>query len=141
MPVIAPATLPFIAPAIAAPVVDADRGTNHQIIVSPRSIFSASGPVPVAAALKGGIAGIAYSETITAQGGTSPYTFAITAGALPAGTAMSSGGLISGTPTTAATYSFTVKVTDTSSAFGTQAFTIIISAPAAAGGGAFVFLN
>jgi len=141
LPFLAPVTLPFIAPAIAAPVVDADRGANHQTIVSPRSILSASGPVPVGAALKGGVVGIAYFETITAQGGTSPYTYTISAGSLPAGTSMSSAGLISGTPMAAATYSFTVKVTDTAGAFGTQTFTIIISAPAAAGGGAFVFLN
>src|ERR1039458_1221903 len=55
-------------------------------------------PVPVAQQLKGGTIGIAYSETISAQGGTSPYTFALTSGSLPTGTSLNtSTGVISGT--------------------------------------------
>lgn len=87
-------------------------------------------PVPVAGALKGGTVGTAYSETISAQGGTTPYTFAATGGTLPTGTSLnSSTGVISGTPTTAGTFSFTVSVTDVNLNVGSQAFTIIIAAP------------
>lgn len=63
------------------------------------------------------IAGIPYSFPVTVVGGSPPYNFAITAGSLPIGTAMSpSTGLIAGTPSitsAAAGYSFTIRVTDT----------------------------
>ena len=39
----------------------------------------------------------AYSRTITASGGTSPYSYSIVAGALPAGISLSSAGVVSGT--------------------------------------------
>jgi hypothetical protein len=93
--------------------------------------------VPVAVNLAGGTTGVAYSETITVQGGTSPYTFAVTSGALPTSTTLnSSSGVISGTPTVAGTFTFTITVTDSLGFTGSQAFSVIISAPA---GGAFTF--
>lgn len=107
----------------------------------PTYIPSYFSPVPVGAALKSGTIGVAYSETITAQGGNSPYTYAVTAGSLPTGTSLnSSTGVISGTPTVAANYSFTITVTDAFAATGSQAFTIAVSAPAAGGGSSYVFL-
>lgn len=90
-------------------------------------------PVPVAAVLKGGTVGTAYSETITAQGGTSPYTYAVTSGSLPAGLSLSSSGVISGTPTTAATSNFTITVTDANGFTGSQAFQITIATPSNGG--------
>jgi hypothetical protein len=62
--------------------------------------------------------GSAFSQNLTAFGGTAPYTYAVT-GSLPPGLARS-GALISGTPTTAGTYSFTVKATDKGGAQGTS---------------------
>lgn len=92
--------------------------------------FSTSATLfPVAAVLQGGVTGTAYSETVTAQGGTSPYTFTITSGALPTGCTMSSGGVVSGTPTAAGIYSFTIQVTDTNGHTGTQSFQVIVAAP------------
>jgi hypothetical protein len=66
--------------------------------------------------------GIFFSQTINKTGST-PMTWGVTVGSLPAGLALnSSTGVLSGTPTTAAAYSFTVQATN---AFGsdTQAFT------------------
>lgn len=75
----------------------------------------------------------AYSQTITASGGTGPYSFSITAGALPAGLTLSAGGVLSGTPTAGGTFNFTITGTD-SSAFpgpysGSQAYTLTVNAP------------
>nr|WP_284694742.1 Ig domain-containing protein [Geomonas sp. Red32] len=64
--------------------------------------------------LPAGTVGTAYSQTLTATGGTSPYSWSVTTGTLPAGLNMSSG-VISGSPTTAGTSTFTVQVTDSSS--------------------------
>ena len=89
---------------------------------------SSSGPQPVAQNLQGGMIGSSYSETISAVGGTSPYTYSISAGSLPDGLSMSSAGVISGTPTTAGTSTFTVTVTDNTGATGTQQFSITVVA-------------
>lgn len=57
--------------------------------------------------------GAAYSKQLVADGGAMPDTFALTSGSLPAGLAMDEFGLISGTPTTAATnVTFTISVSD-----------------------------
>ncbi len=56
--------------------------------------------------------GVAYNQTLTATGGLGNYTWSLNSGALPAGLTLSSGGVISGTPTSTGTSSFTVQVTD-----------------------------
>src|SRR5437660_12307560 len=65
--------------------------------------------------------------------------YALQSGALPTGTSLNtSTGVVSGTTSAAATFSF--KVTDSLGNVGTQAFSITVSAPAASDG-AFTFLN
>ena len=64
------------------------------------------------ATLPDGTVGTAYSQQLTLSGGTGAVTFTITGGSLPAGLTLSSSGLISGTPTTAATSNFEVTAVD-----------------------------
>ena len=57
----------------------------------------------------------AYSYTLQASGGISPYTWTVTSGSLPSGLSLASGGAISGTPlevTSDTTSNFTVQVSD-----------------------------
>jgi len=61
--------------------------------------------------LDDGSTSAAYSATLAASGGTTPYTWSIVTGSLPAGLTLG-GDTISGTPTTAGTSTFTVQVTD-----------------------------
>ena len=76
--------------------------------------------------------GAAYSQTLSATGGSPPYTWSVTSGALPAGLTLASGGAISGTPTAAGTFSFTVQATDSVSATGSTTLTVtIVAAPTA----------
>jgi hypothetical protein len=71
-----------------------------------------------------------YSQTVTAAGGMAPYTFAVTGtGSLPTGLTLSSGGLLSGTPTAAGTYSFTVTATDAYGCTGTRTYTLAVVNP------------
>ncbi|MCU7647184.1 putative Ig domain-containing protein [Pseudomonas piscis] len=78
-----------------------------------------------------GTQGTAYSTTLTASGGTAPYTYAITSGSLPAGLSLnSSSGLVSGTPSASGTANLTVTATDANSATGSRAYTLTINAQA-----------
>jgi len=62
--------------------------------------------------LPAGTAAASYSAMLAATGGTTPYTWSLSSGTLPAGLTLSAAGVISGTPTTPGTYTITVKVTD-----------------------------
>lgn len=73
--------------------------------------------------------GSAYSETITASGGTAPYNFTISDGALPAGLALKADGTLSGTPDEAGSFDFTVKATDAHGFFSAKPYTLAVSAP------------
>ena len=80
--------------------------------------------------LPNGTQGSSYTSTLSATGGTEPYHWLVSAGALPAGLALSSHGTLSGTPSLAANYSFTVKVQDSSAPAqtATQGYKIQIGA-------------
>jgi hypothetical protein len=63
-----------------------------------------------------------------ADGGVPDYTWTLVSGELPPGLALSeSPGRITGTPTTAGTFAFTVRVTDSRGAFAERTFSITIS--------------
>jgi len=59
-----------------------------------------------------GIRGQVYSETLAMSGGSGTPLFSLAAGSLPIGLSLSSSGELSGVPTTAGTYSFTVQAID-----------------------------
>jgi hypothetical protein len=79
-----------------------------------------------------GTVGTAASLQLSASGGTAPYTW--TASGLPTGLSISSSGLISGTPTTAGTFSVSATATDSASASGSTSFTWTISTSGGGGG-------
>ena len=80
------------------------------------------------ATLPGGTVGVAYNQTITASGGTAPYTFTVTSGTLPAGLTLTPAGVLSGTPTTAGSSTITIRGTDANGCFGERTYTIVIAA-------------
>jgi hypothetical protein len=85
--------------------------------------------------LPNGTVGTAYSGAVKASGGCTPYKWTVVSGALPAGvTAKASSTTTSlnlaGTPTIAATYSFTVKVTACTGSAAQQAYRVVIQATA-----------
>jgi large repetitive protein len=80
------------------------------------------------AAPPSGSVGIAYSYTLTATGGTTPYTWSVNAGTLPPGITLSSAGVLSGTPTTTGSYPFTVNVVDANGGVSTASITLVITA-------------
>jgi hypothetical protein len=69
---------------------------------------------------------VAYTQTLHASGGLAPYTYAITAGALPGGITLSAGGVISGTPTAVGASSFTVTATDSEGTPQTASLSLVL---------------
>lgn len=86
----------------------------RQVIPVVLSLIVVPGVVVTTTALPSAVEGQAYSFQLEATGGVGPYTWAITAGALPAGLSLSTAGLISGTPTVSGTFTATFTVTDNS---------------------------
>lgn len=78
------------------------------------------------ASLPGGVVGTAYAQTLAASG-VGPFAWAVTAGALPAGLALS-GATIVGTPTAAGTAAFTVQATDALNRTATRSLSIVVGA-------------
>lgn len=78
--------------------------------------------------LNGVVNDAGYNAPLAASGGTAPYTYAVSAGSLPDGLTLSTDGVISGTPSTAGTDSFTVTATDSTGATGPQDYSLQIDA-------------
>lgn len=91
-----------------------DTNSPPQTVTANLSITIGAGLTITTASLPGGVVGDSYSATVLASGGTTPYTFTTIGGSLPTGLSLSTAGAITGTPTTAGTFSFTVQVKDAS---------------------------
>ncbi|WP_256244599.1 autotransporter domain-containing protein [Pseudomonas sp. PH1b] len=99
--------------------------------------------VMTATALGNGTVGSAFNASLSTSGGTAPYSYSLLSGSLPSGVTLSSSGVFSGTPSSAGTYSFTVRVTDANGATGSTAYStsIGINAPIASAVNATVSAN
>lgn len=76
-------------------------------------------------------AGTAYSKTITASGGTGPYTYELTSGALPVGLSLSTAGVLSGTTAQTGTFPLTIRATDGKACTGSAAYSLSVVPPGA----------
>ena len=74
---------------------------------------------------------VAYSQSLAASGGTSPYTWSVANGALPTSMSLSSSGTISGTPTVAGSFPFTAAVKDSTGTAASASFSINVVTAAA----------
>ncbi|GLQ50832.1 putative Ig domain-containing protein [Dyella flava] len=79
--------------------------------------------------LPGAQVAAAYSEQLSANGGDGSYSYTVSSGALPAGLTLSTSGLLSGTPTSAGSSSFTVTAKDSLNFSGSQAYTVTTQQP------------
>ncbi|MCW2936855.1 MAG: hypothetical protein JWM19_7817, partial [Actinomycetia bacterium] len=101
---------------------------NGQSATQATSITISAGVSTTFSAPPAAVVGSAYSDTLTAAGGTAPYTWSVNAGSLPSGITLSSAGVLSGTPTTTGTYSFTVNVIDKNNGIATTPITLVVGA-------------
>lgn len=68
--------------------------------------------------------GTVYSGQLVATGGNNVYTWQKSSGTLPPGLTLSSSGLLSGTPTSNGSYTFTVRVSDSDNNRASKVFTV-----------------
>jgi hypothetical protein len=74
------------------------------------------------------VKGVLYNQPLQETGGVAPLTWKLAtgSGALPPGILLSASGTLTGTPTAAGTYTFTVQATDSIGDFGTQTLTLVV---------------
>lgn len=112
-------------------VTDANNCTGtspvYPLIINPAPCVLTLSP----AALPGAAPGIPYSETITASGGTAPYTFSVSPPGpfpVPGLSLNATTGEISGIPTTLGVFNFIIVATDTNGCRGFGNYTIVVAA-------------
>ncbi|WP_416797416.1 Ig-like domain repeat protein [Ciceribacter azotifigens] len=127
------ATFATTALAVGANSITAVYGGDSNNATATSSAISVTVTAPTISisptSVPGGTVGASYSQSLTASGGTGPYTFAVTAGALPVGLTLSSGNLLSGTPIAGGTFNFTVTATDNGGYTGSRAYSLTVGAP------------
>jgi len=100
-------------PASTITVTDGVSTVNQTFLIPVYSSTATGLRLAVSSPLPSGAVGTAYSQNLAAAGGTGPYTYSLLSGLMPTGLSIS-GGAISGTPSSAGTYLFTIQVTDSS---------------------------
>jgi len=78
--------------------------------------------------LPNGTLGFAYTSSLSATGGTTPFSFAVTSGNVPTGLILNSNGMLTGTPTSVGTFNFTITATAESGCIGSRAYSVFINA-------------
>ncbi|MEO6351136.1 MAG: putative Ig domain-containing protein [Candidatus Limnocylindrales bacterium] len=91
-------------------------------IADPPLTITSSVPLPPASLT------VPYSTQLTASGARGNYVWSLASGSMPLGMSMTATGLISGTPTKATSYSFTLRVTS-GVLTTTKALSIAVTAP------------
>ena len=100
---------------------------NGQTATQATSITIAAGVSITSAAPPTAVVSTAYSFTFAATGGTTPYTWSVNSGTLPAGLTLSSAGVLSGTPTTIGSFPFSVNVIDANNGIATTSITLVVT--------------
>jgi hypothetical protein len=98
------------------------------ILLSLQSMSAQKDPLTVAGKIPTGVATESYSASVTASGGTAPYTYK--AANLPKGLSISSSsGAITGTCNSTGQFSFSIYVTDSGGKYGNGSFTVTFNQP------------
>ncbi len=112
-------------------VQSAGTGSPNRLLFSPPGAPPVGAPVVTTTTVPAAFQNEPYSTTLTASGGAAPYRWALTGGGLPAGLAVGADGVVSGTPTTSGTWTFTVTVTDAAGLTGSATLQLPTAAPLA----------
>lgn len=105
-----------------------DAGSSSTSLMIPLIVTSTGSSLAITTtSLPAATVGVAYSATLTATGGTTPYTWSSTG--MPPGLSVSGTGVISGTPSVSGTFGVTATVGDAKSASSTLSSTVTVSQP------------
>ena len=107
----------------------------YQITVDPDQPLTITLP-SVGSTLSPAMVGGAYAQDFFFSGGAAPYTWSVASGSLPPGLALTSpyapsdnNSQLSGTPTTAGTFTFTMRIADYDGQQATQQFSLTVDPP------------
>ena len=111
---------------VAASDANSQRATRELAL----NVGTQSVPLTVqTASLAEATAGIFYLESLTASGGTAPYQWRVSAGALPSGIQLdATNGEVTGTPAVSGSFNFTATATDAASHTASRALTLVAQA-------------
>jgi large repetitive protein len=108
----------------------------YQISVDPNQPLTINLPSYDGSTLPPAMVGGAYAQGFGVDGGAPPYTWSVASGSLPPGLALTSpyagsdnNSQLSGTPTTAGTFTFTMRVSDYDGQQATQQFSLTVDPP------------
>jgi len=109
----------------------------YQITVDPNQPLTIGLPSYDGATLPPAMVGGTYAQGFFLSGGAAPYTWSVASGSLPPGLALTSpyatsgdnNSQLSATPTTAGTYTFTMRVADYDGQQATQQFSLTVAPP------------
>ena len=90
--------------------------------------INASAPSITTSTLADGLTRSPYTQTLIETGGTAPLNWSISLGSTPPGLTLSSAGVLSGIPTSAGTFNFTVRLNDGVGLTDIHAFAMTIAA-------------
>ncbi len=91
--------------------VQACNSVGCSAYAGPVSVSTFATLVVTTSSLGGGVIGTSLNLPISSTGGSSPVTYALASGTLPAGVTLSSAGVIAGTPTQTGSFPITVRAT------------------------------
>ena len=119
-----PATLQSISTSLVPAVTEHSADTNSNTSQFSMPLLISIGTLP------GGTVGVPYNSALQAFGGNAPYTWSVSLGTLPAGlTLNTTTGAVTGTPTTAGTFTFTAQAVDSNTTphTATRVVTIVVA--------------
>lgn len=133
---------PLVGLLLAASACTGQCGTTAKapIKTTPVAAVPSALPTPTAplqassSPFHGGEVGVAYAAvSLSASGGAAPYSWSVSTGALPGGLSLGPSGSVSGTPSSAGSFTFTVQVADARGSTASIAGTIGIAPALSAG--------
>jgi hypothetical protein len=105
-----------------------DKQSNSTVAILPIVVSDAPLTITSSIPLPAASYGVAYSYQLTASGARSNYVWSVASGTIPAGLTLTTSGLLSGTPTRATSYSFTIRATS-GSATTTKSLSMAVTNP------------
>jgi putative Ig domain-containing protein len=91
-------------------------------------VSSTTADLTISATLPAGMEGSSYNGSVTASGGTGPYTFTLVSGQLPQGVHIADNtGIVSGTPAASGNFTFSISASDSKGASNDKSLQITVA--------------